>query len=128
VEEAIFSDGSVVSIAQINQMFAADFTNEEEQAAMASTSSVNQPSSISSADMASGDSGIAPINDASGGVVGGEALAEGHPSNGLENTWVPQVNPLIHAMASYTGSGLGGGMAFQVPQSTPGDLMLHAAA
>jgi hypothetical protein len=130
VGEAIFSDGSVVSMTQINQLFASDSTNEEDQASMASTSSVNQPTFMSSADLVvtPSDPGVSPVSDASDGVVGGEALAGGHSSNGLESTWVPRVNPLIHAMASYAGGGLGGGMAFQVPQSASSDLMLHAAA
>jgi len=46
-----------------------------------------------------------------------------------DNTPLFQINPLIHAIASYTGNGAGGGGMTNavIPQTIP-DVMLHAAA
>ncbi|MEO8999818.1 MAG: calcium-binding protein, partial [Rhodanobacter sp.] len=45
-----------------------------------------------------------------------------------DNATLLQINPLIHAIASYTGNGAGGGMTSAVMPPITHDLMLHAAA
>lgn len=118
VGELLFNDGSYVTMDQINQLFQSSSSNEQANSAAAPMSVMNTMVH-SSADMAavSPFESQAPVTDTPSWnqtVAGSELLR--------------QVNMLTHAIASYTGGGLGGETAMPVTPAASADLMLHAAA
>lgn len=98
VGELLFNDGSYVTMDQINQLFA----SSSSQSAQASTTSSPMLASTSTQSAAA--------------------------STAMPTSSTAQVNPLIHAMASFTGSGSSGDAPIVTTTPNTGDQMLHVAA
>jgi len=130
VGELVFSDGSYVTMAQINQLFAAPAAAPATSASSTSAMApIDRLSTTSHADTATTHTATAVSSSspsASSGTLG--EGSEAHQWSVPENALTLQVNPLIHAMASFTGGGLGGGTAFPVTHTADDGLMLHVAA
>jgi hypothetical protein len=120
VGELVFSDGSYVTMAQINQLFAS--SPSASPAATPAMAPMDRASTASSTGEATTSSAVAS-SSSSPGVV-----SQTHEMDIPENAFALQVNPLIHAMASFSGTSLAADAALTITHKTEDGAMLHVAA
>ena len=136
VGELLFNDGSYVTMAQINQLFASSSTSSTAgttAAPMMTMAATDHSSAVPPADLAiksTNGSGTHAVNsytsDAPHGTgVYGSDLCE---APAIWRELMRQSNTLTHAIASYTGGGSGGETTMPITHAAPVDLMLHVAA
>jgi Ca2+-binding RTX toxin-like protein len=120
VGELVFSDGSYVTMAQINQLFAS--SPSPSPSATPAIAPMEHAASTSRTEMATTSSARATFST---------SIGEGSNEHQMmipENAMALQLNPLIHAMASFGGASLAADEALSITHKVEGGLMLHVAA
>lgn len=122
VGKLVFSDGSYVTMDQINQLFESSSASEAASTAAAPMAAMTTMTGTSAAALSA---------KGTGSTAGAEALTESAPEwsqSVAGSELATQVNLLTHAIATFTGSNSGSETVMPVTPATSGDLMLHAAA
>jgi len=123
VGELVFNDGSYVTMAQINQLFASP--SPTPAPSPSSTSAMAPMDRLSTTSGTDSTTSVAAEPSMSNTLDTGSEL---HQMMVPEKALALQVNPLIHAIASYTGGEVGMDAIFAVTHTAAGELMLHATA
>jgi hypothetical protein len=137
VGELLFNDGSYITMAQINQLFAPApapapaaspatapmmaMTATKGSSVAPSTGAIEKPSHTPNTSAIGSHPWLATHG---AGVYGPDLQGAG----ATESEWMRQINTLTHAIAGFTGGGAGMDTSMPITPAMPVDLMLHVAA